>query len=85
MRRIVNGRRFTSYQTGPPNFPKLIDSKGRVYPPAEVVQATFDVNTNQFLHSLIYRPQGEASRLVLYRRETINFVVPFAFKNVPLP
>jgi hypothetical protein len=82
---ILNGRRLTSLQTGPPNFPKLLDAQGRAYAPAEVDHSVFNVATNQFVHHLIYRPQGAPSRLVLYQWEFVNFTVPFTLKNVPLP
>jgi hypothetical protein len=72
------------------NVPKLLDDKGQPYQFAGVTESNFQFNGGQATQTmtLLYRPQakqGEPSRLVQYGQRRVDFQVPFALKNVPLP
>ena len=84
VRIFVNGRRINGVPTGPANFPKLFDAQGRGYAPTEVSRS-IDLNTNQTLLRMLYRPQGEAAQLVLYRQQVVTISVQFKIKYIPLP
>jgi hypothetical protein len=84
--RIVNGQPVGGNErAGPITFPQLVDAQGKAYPPAEIGKQKNDFTTGKTEAELIYRPEGEPARLVLYGQRFVTVAVPFTLKDVPLP
>jgi hypothetical protein len=71
----------------PGNLPKLHDAQGKSYAPAQVVKQQTQFNGGKIAHhaTVIYRPVGAPTQLVLYGDRPVYFSVPFTLHNVPLP